>query len=65
MGPVEVLWDGDEYLSPERSWHQWKYYGMEMGSPWVWTDKQTETITFPHPSDAAAIIMVKFQAYSK
>ena len=20
--------------------------------PWVWTNKRTETITFPHPSDA-------------
>ena len=47
MGPVEVLWDGDG-VSPERTWDQWKYYGMEMGyPPGVWTDKQTENITFP------------------
>ena len=34
-------------------WDQWKYYGMEMGTPppKVWTDKPTETITFSHPSD--------------
>ena len=43
----------------ERMWDQWKYCGMEMGTapprknmgqlpppPRVWTDKQTETITF-------------------
>ena len=32
-----------------------KYYGMEMGyppPPRVWTNKQTETFTFRHPSDA-------------
>ena len=32
MGPVEVLWDGDG-VPPERTWDQWKYYGMEMGLP--------------------------------
>ena len=32
MGPMEVLWDGDEYPL-ERTWSQWKYYGMEMGVP--------------------------------
>ena len=38
---------------PERTWDQLKYYGMKIGyPPRVWTDKQTETITFPHPSDA-------------
>ena len=52
----------------ERTWDQWKHYGVEMGypqkghgisgsimewrwstppSPRVWTDKQTETVTFP------------------
>ena len=30
MGPVEVLWNGDGVPS-ERTWDQWKYYGMEMG----------------------------------
>ena len=38
----------------EKTWDQSKYYGMEMGYPWVWTDKQTETITFPHPSAAGS-----------
>ena len=32
MGPVEALWDGDG-VPPERTWDQWKYYGMEMGYP--------------------------------
>ena len=32
MGPVEPLWDGDE-VSPERTWDQWKYYGIEMWYP--------------------------------
>ena len=40
----------------KRRWDQWKYYGMEMGNPpppfRVWKKKQTETITFLHPSDA-------------
>ena len=30
MGLVEVLWDGDG-VPPERTWDQWKYYGIEMG----------------------------------
>ena len=33
MGPVEVLWDGDG-LPLERTWDQFKYYGIEMGYPW-------------------------------
>ena len=34
----------------ERTWAQWKYYGMEMGypRPCEWTDT-CENITFPHP----------------
>ena len=32
MEPVEVLWDGD-WVPPERTWDEWKYYGMEMGYP--------------------------------
>ena len=27
---LEVLWDGD-WVPLERTWVQWKYYGMEMG----------------------------------
>ena len=45
MGPVEVLWDGDE-VPPERTWDQWKYYGMRWGTPRVWTDT-CENSTFP------------------
>ena len=43
LGPVTGV------TPPERTWDQWKYYGMEMGYPLpqVWTDKQTETITIP------------------
>ena len=33
MGPVKVLWEGDGYPLPERTWDQWKYYGVEMGYP--------------------------------
>ena len=40
MGPVEVSWDGDG-VPPERTWHQWKYYGMEMGYSPSGVDKQT------------------------
>ena len=29
MGPVEVLWDGEWVTSPERTWDQWKHYGIE------------------------------------
>ena len=32
MGPVEVLWDRDG-VPTERTWDQWRYYGMEMGYP--------------------------------
>ena len=32
-GPVELLWDGDG-VPPERTWDQWKYYRMEVGTPW-------------------------------
>ena len=28
MGPVKVLWDGGGVPPPERTWDQWKYYGM-------------------------------------
>ena len=48
MEPVEVLWDGDD-VPFQRTWNQWKYYGMEMGYPTpaqLWTDKQTENISF-------------------
>ena len=37
VGSVEVLWDG-EGVPPERTWDQWKYYGMEITPPPVWTD---------------------------
>ena len=32
MRPMVVLWDGDG-VHPERTWDQWKYYGIEMGYP--------------------------------
>ena len=52
--PWEGTWDQSLGYTPERTWDQSRYYGMEMGytPPRVRTDKQTETITFPHPSDA-------------
>ena len=31
MGSVEVLWNGGRLPLPERTWDQWKYYGMEIG----------------------------------
>ena len=49
MGPVEVLWDRDGVPPLKRTWEQWKYYGMEMGSP-LGVDRQTDTCknsTFP------------------
>ena len=54
MGPVEVLWNGDG-VPP------WKGHGTSgsiMGWRWgnpipqLWTNKQAETVIFPHPSDA-------------
>ena len=41
-------------VPPERTWDQWKYYGMEMGYPlpWVWTDTHLWKQYLPHPSDA-------------
>ena len=52
MGPVEVLWDGDgvpprKVMGPVEV--LWDGDGVP---PRVWTNKQTETITFDHPSDA-------------
>ena len=40
------------YPPPERTWDQWLevLWGGD-GVPPVWTDKQTKTITFRHPSD--------------
>ena len=32
IGPVKVLWDGDR-VPLERTWNQWRYYGMVMGYP--------------------------------
>ena len=34
----------------ERTWDQWKYYGMEMGYTRVWTDRQTLVKAVPSPS---------------
>ena len=55
MGPVEVLWDGDG-VPPERTGPvEVLWDGDEVNPPPpppVWTDKQTETTTFPHPLDA-------------
>ena len=35
-------WEGTSHWGtlPERTWDQWKYYGMEMGYPRVWTDRR-------------------------
>ena len=49
MGPVEVLWDGDGVPS-ERTWDQWKYYGVEMGYHPPGVDRQTPVKTEPSPS---------------
>ena len=52
VGPVEVLWDGDR-VPPERTWDQWKYYGMEIGyTPPPHADGQTHWSCYrPHPKD--------------
>ena len=57
MGPVEVLWDGDGVNPPSRKDMGtvevlWDGDGVAPPLPRVWTDKQTESINFPHPSDA-------------
>ena len=43
LGPVAGV-------PPDRTYNQWKYYGMEMGTPPPpgWPDKRTENITFPN-----------------
>ena len=52
VGLVEVLWDRDG-VPPGKNVGPvevlWDGGGVP---PWVWTNKQTETITFLHPSDA-------------
>ena len=53
MGPVEVLWDGDgvprrKDMRPVEVLRD----GDGVHSLQVWTDKQTEIITFPHRLDA-------------
>ena len=50
LGPVEVLCNGDG-VPPERTWNEWKYYGMEMGYP-LPRCEQTENITPRHTSYA-------------
>ena len=54
MGPVEVLWDGDG--APCWKWHgtSGSIMGWRWGTPQVCTNKQTESITFPHPSNASS-----------
>ena len=64
MGPVEVLWGG--YRVPPRKdmgpvevlWD-----GNGAPPPSVWTDRETETITFPHPSDAGGNKCVEVRTF--
>ena len=54
MGPVEVLWDGMGYPPPKGHGTSGSIMGWTWGKPPppLWTDKQTETITFPYLWDA-------------